>query len=102
MWPDVISSGQAVCITVKSGQCTKICLTLFTNVHRAHYIMCSNVHHAPLQNWSIHTRPSFARAVQVDHDHGGPIGPWWPQAPAAQDVKVDMKINHWTIHNNCT
>ena len=43
MWPDVISSGQAVCITVKSGQCTKICLTLFTNVHRAHYIMCSKM-----------------------------------------------------------
>ena len=43
MWPDVISSGQAVCITVKSGQCTKICLTLFTNVHTAHYMMCSKM-----------------------------------------------------------
>ena len=51
-----------------------------------------NVHHAPLQNWSIHTRPSFARAVQVDHDHGGPIGPWRPQAPAAQDVKADSDM----------
>ena len=60
--------------------------------HSTLYNVQQNVHHAHLQNWSIHTGPSFARAVQVDHDHGGPIGPWWSQAPAAQDVKVDSDV----------
>ena len=60
--------------------------------HSTLYNVQQYVHHAHLQNWSIRTRPSFARAVQVDHDHGGPIGPWWSQAPAAQDVKVDSDM----------
>ena len=77
MWPDVISSGQAVCITVKSGQCTKICLTLFTNVHTAHYIMCSNVHHAPYKigpstpGRALHELSRLTMTMVDQLDHGG-------------------------------